>query len=71
MQQRAVVQKGQRYTQECQIGYREKVWEVASFGVDPTRVEHARLFNVGNPSETKTLSCFALVGGYGFSLART
>ena len=71
MRRSGVVQKGQRYAQDCQIGYRKKVWEVASLGLDSMQVRHARIFNVGNPSETKTLSCFALTGQYGFSLVRS
>ena len=71
MRRRIMLQEGQRYIQKFKTSPRKQVWEVASLYTDTTHVQHARLVNVSNLTETKTLSCFALDGEYDFSLTNT
>ncbi len=68
MRCRMQVQVGQRYFRTlAPISYNE-VWRVTSIWSDGERIPHARLVNVRDASETKTLSCSALDGRYGFRL---
>jgi len=71
MLRRIAVQKGQRYIQEFENKSRKPVWEVTSLSLDMARIQHARLVKVGDRSEVKTLSCFALDGKHGFNLTNT
>ena len=71
MRRRTMVKAGQRYVQEFQKNPRKPIWEVASLSVDSLQIQHARLVNVSDRSEIKTLSCFALNGEHGFSLIGT
>ena len=68
MRHQIQVQVGQRYSQHFVYGPHKQVWEVASISPDGVRVPHARLINVNNPKETKTLSYTALNGQYSFKL---
>ncbi len=65
---RMQVQVGQRYFQTLAFVSYNEVWRVTSICSDGERIWHARLVNVRNTSETKTLSCSALDGRYGFRL---
>ena len=70
MRKLAEVQVGQRYFQALEpVSYNE-VWRVAAISSNWQRIPHARLVNVRNTSETKTLSCSALDGRYGFLLQK-
>ncbi len=60
MRRRIQVQVGQRYFQDFVHGSHNQIWEVASIYSEGEWIPHARLVNVSNPSETKTLSCTAL-----------
>ncbi len=62
------VQVGQHYFQALAFAAYNDVWRVTSIWSDGERVPHARLVNVRDTSETKTLSCFALGGQHGFRL---
>lgn len=69
MRRRIIVQAGQRYVRIFQEGAaHQQIWEVASLYPDTAQIQHARLVNVSNRSETKTLSCQTLDGRHGFSL---
>ena len=71
MRRRIMVQEGQRYIQKFKINPGKQVWEVASLYSDTAQIQHARLINVSDRSDTKTLSCSALDGKHGFSLTST
>ena len=71
MRRRVAVQEGQRYIQEFKNGPVNMLWEVASLYPDKMQIQHARLVNISDRSEIKTLSCFALDGEHGFSLIST
>ena len=71
MRRRIMVQEGQRYIRKFKTNPRKQVWEVVSLSLDTTQIQHARLINVSDPWETKTLSCSALDGKHGFSLTST
>ena len=62
MRRRIRVQVGQRYFQDFAHGSHNQIWGVASTHSEGEWVPHARLVNVNDPSETKTLSCRALDG---------
>jgi hypothetical protein len=62
------VQVGQRYFQVFVHGSHKLIWEVASIHSEGEWVPHARLVNVNDPSETKTLSCSALDRQHSFRL---
>ncbi len=68
MRRRIQVQVGQRYFQDFVHGSHHQIWEVESIHSKGEWVPHARLVNVNNPSETKTLSCTALDGQHSFRL---
>ena len=60
MMQRLDVKEGQRYAQCLNIQRRASIWKVgAILAVDPS-IPHARLINVADPLQTKTISCIAL-----------
>ena len=62
MRRRIRVQVGQRYFQDFAHGSHNQIWGVALIHSEGEGVPHARLVNVNDPSETKTLSCRALDG---------
>ena len=68
MAEQIQVQVGQRYCQHFKYGSYQQIWEVASISRDGVRIPHARLVNVENPTESKTLSYLALSGQYSFTL---
>ncbi len=68
MRCRMQVQVGQRYFQTLAFVSYDEVWRVTSVWSDGERIPHARLVNVRNTSESKTLSCATLDGRYGFRL---
>ena len=54
------VKKGQRYVQRLSFQHRASIWKVgAILAIDPS-IPHARLINVADPLQTKTISCIAL-----------
>ena len=60
MVQRLDVKEGQRYAQRRSVQHNANIWKVgAILGVDPS-IPHARLINVADPYQTKTISCIAL-----------
>ena len=60
MVQRLDVKEGQRYAQRLNIQQRASIWKVgAILAIDPS-IPHARLINVADPYQTKTISCNAL-----------
>lgn len=60
MVQRFDVKEGQRYAQRLSVQKRASIWKVgAILAIDPS-IPHARLINVADPLQTKTISCFAL-----------
>ena len=70
MRHQIEVEVGQRYSQHFVCGPHKQTWEVASISPDGVGLPHARLFNVNNPNEMKTLSYAALNGQYGFKPLR-
>ncbi len=66
MVQRIDVREGQRYVQRLTIRERASVWKVGAIvATGPNvatgpKIPHARLINVADPLQTKTISCFAL-----------
>ncbi len=59
MIQRLGVKEGQRYAQRPSLPQRAKVWKVGSIS-NVVAVPHARLINVEDPLQTKTISCATL-----------
>lgn len=54
------VKEGQRYAQRLSAPQRASIWKVGTIlEIDP-RIPHARLINVADPLQTKTISCNAL-----------
>ncbi len=66
MVQRIDVREGQRYAQRLTVRERASVWKVGAIvATGPNvatgpKIPHARLINVADPLQTKTISCFAL-----------
>lgn len=52
------VREGQQY---CLVNGGGAVWQVRQVYGDPSGIQHARLFNVVDPSQVKTLTCNVLV----------
>ncbi len=61
MAQNLRVRKGQRYTQRLSMQHRAAVWKVGSILSGTVAIPHARLINVQDPLQTKTISCTTLV----------
>ena len=60
MVQKLDVKEGQRYAQRLNVQHNANIWKVGTIlGIDP-RIPHARLINVADPLQTKTISCNAL-----------
>ncbi len=68
MIQRLGVKEGQRYAQRPSLPQRAKVWKVGSILVNVVAVPHARLINVQDPLQTKTISCTTLVDRVSYQL---
>ena len=60
MAQRFSVKEGQRYAQRLSIQSRVAVWKVGAIVSSGATIPHARLINVADPLQTKTISCFTL-----------
>lgn len=60
MVQRIDVKEGQRYAQRLTVRERASVWKVGAIVATGPKIPHARLVNVADPLQTKTISCFAL-----------
>ncbi len=60
MVQRFNVKEGQRYAQCVSIHKRPSIWKVGAILATDPSIPHARLINVADPLQTKTISCFAL-----------
>ena len=60
MVQRFDVKEGQRYAQRLSVHQRASVWKVGAIMATDPSIPHARLINVADPLQTKTISCFAL-----------
>ena len=61
MAQKLRVREGQRYAQRLSMQHRTAVWKVGSILSSPLPIPHARLINVQDPLQTKTISCTTLV----------
>ncbi len=61
MAQKLRVKKGQRYAQRLSMQHRAAVWKVGSILSSTVPIPHARLINVQDPLQTKTISCTTLV----------
>ncbi len=60
MAQKFRVRKGQRYAQRLSMQQRAMVWKVGSILSSTLAIPHARLINVQDPLQTKTISCTTL-----------
>ncbi len=60
MVQRFNVKEGQRYAQCRSLQQRASIWKVGAILANDLSIPHARLINVADPLQTKTISCFAL-----------
>ena len=60
MTRRVSVQEGQRYVQRFRIKNRPAIWKVGSVK-ESGSIPHARLVNVEDPLQTKTISCTTLI----------
>ncbi len=60
MVQRFNVKEGQRYAQCLSVQKRASIWKVGAILATDPSIPHARLINVADPLQTKTISCFAL-----------
>ncbi len=60
MAQRFNVKEGQRYAQRQSAQKRASIWKVGAILATDPSIPHARLINVADPLQTKTISCFAL-----------
>ncbi len=60
MVQRFNVKEGQRYAQRVSVQKRASIWKVGAILATDPSIPHARLINVADPRQTKTISCFAL-----------
>ena len=60
MTYRLKVKEGQRYAQRLNVASRASVWKVGSILSNVVAVPHARLVNVEDPFQTKTISCTTL-----------
>ena len=60
MVQRIDVKEGQRYAMRLTVRERASVWKVGAIVATGPKIPHARLVNVADPLQTKTISCFAL-----------
>ncbi len=67
MQRRVSVREGQRYAQRFRIKNRPAIWKVGSVK-ESGSIPHARLVNVEDPLQTKTISCVTLISGSLFEL---
>jgi hypothetical protein len=54
------VKEGQRYAQRLNVQKRASIWKVGAILATDPSIPHARLINVADPLQTKTISCFAL-----------
>ncbi len=61
MAQKLGVKEGQRYAQRLSMQHRTAVWKVGSILSSTAPIPHARLINVRDPLQTKTISCTTLV----------
>ncbi len=60
MAQKLRVREGQRYAQRLSMQHRVAVWKVGSILSSTVPIPHARLINVQDPLQTKTISCTTL-----------
>ncbi len=60
MTQKFRVREGQRYAQRLSTQHRVAVWKVGSILSSTVAIPHARLINVQDPLQTKTISCTTL-----------
>ncbi len=60
MTQKLRVREGQRYAQRLSMQHRTAVWKVGSILSSTLTIPHARLINVQDPLQTKTISCTTL-----------
>ena len=60
MVQRIDVKEGQRYAKRINVRQSASVWRVGAIMATGPTIPHARLINVADPLQTKTISCFAL-----------
>ena len=60
MVQRFDVKEGQRYAQRLSVQKRFSIWKVGAILASAPSIPHARLINVADPLQTKTISCNTL-----------
>ena len=60
MVQRINVKEGQRYAQQLSFQHNARIWKVGAILASNPNIPHARLINVADPLQTKTISCFTL-----------
>ena len=61
MMQRINVKEGQRYAQRLMsLQQRASIWKVGAILASDPSIPHARLINVADPLQTKTISCYTL-----------
>ena len=60
MAKRFSVKEGQRYAQRLKRQHRAAIWKVGAIVSSGAIIPHARLINVADPLQTKTVSCFTL-----------
>ncbi len=70
MAQQQFVRKGQQYAETSRFFTAPRVWEVESIYQTATGIPHARLVNVRDPHETKTISCRVLADDNFYRLVR-
>lgn len=68
MTSRYEVEEGQRYVQRMKTAHRLAVWKVGSIHSKAVPIPHARLVNVADPLQTKTISCTTLANKFYYEL---
>ena len=60
MAQKFNVKEGQRYAKRISVRQSASIWKVGAILATGPNIPHARLINVSDPHQTKTISCSAL-----------
>lgn len=60
MARRRMVKEGQSYAQQSGVTFRPSIWKVGTILADSLLIPHARLINVSDPLQIKTISCSTL-----------
>ncbi len=70
MARKQFVREGQQYAETSRFFTDSQVWEVESIYQTAAGIPHARLVNVRDPLETKTISCRVLADDNFYRLVR-